>query len=111
MDLITTGEQTKFADDIVKKRGFIRGKHITWHGARNGLITFASPTLLQVLFLTGINASASYFTIRANEVANNEWDILYSNDLETVHSLTKTSDLVTEVRKLFTEEDTVHGGQ
>lgn len=106
MEIITQGEQIQFSPEIAKRRGFIRAKHITWSEARNGLITFASPSLWQVLFLTGVNASASYYTIRASEVANGEWDIILSYDLKDIYETTTSDscDLVTAVRKLFKEE-------
>ena len=104
--IITVGENVTFSPEVSKRRGFIRAKHITWDRARNGLITFASPTLWQVLFLTGVNASASYYTIRASEVARGEWEFLLSYDLEEVYRLSSeaASDLVAEVRKLFKED-------
>ena len=106
MEIITQGEQIQFSPEIAKRRGFIRAKHITWPNFRNGLITFASPILLQSLFLTGVNASASYYTIRASEVANGEWDIILSYDLKDIYETTTADscDLVTAVRKLFKEE-------
>ena len=106
MEIITQGEQIQFSPEIAKRRGFVRAKHITWPNFRNGLITFASPTLWQILFLVGINASASYYTIRASEVANGEWDIILSYDLKDVYETTTSDscDLVKAVKKLFKEE-------
>lgn len=113
MEIVTKGEVVTFSPEIVQRRGFIRAKHITWPNFRNGLITFAAPTLLQVLFLVGVNASASYYTVRATEVQQGQWELSYSNDLETVYCFKNeaTSDLVTEVRKLFTEEATISGSE
>lgn len=106
MEIVTKGEVVTFSPEIAQRRGFIRAKHITWPNFRNGLITFTSPILLQSLFLTGVNASASYYTIRASEVANGEWDIILSYDLKDVYETTNSdsSDLVKAVKKLFKEE-------
>ena len=106
MELVTTGERTVFADDVIKNRGLLRAKHFTWESPRNGLIVYAGKEFLRVIFLTGVNTSASYFNIKASEVAAGQWDIAYTADMENVCLIrsASASDLVTEVRKLFKEE-------
>ena len=84
MELITTGERTVFADDVIKNRGLVRAKHLTWTEPRNGLIVYAGKEFLRVIFLTGVNTAASYFNIKAGEVAAGEWQILYTADMKEI---------------------------
>lgn len=106
MKFITTDEHPVFADDVIKNRGLIRATYLTWESPRNGLIVYAGKEFLRVIFLTGVNTSASYFNIKASEVAAGQWDIRWSADMENVCLLrsASASDLVAEVRKLFKEE-------
>ena len=112
MEFVTTGEHPVFADEVIKKRGLIRATHVTWDEPRNGLIVYAGKEILRVLFLTGVNAAASYFLIKASDVAAGFWTILYSNDMEDVYLLRNSaaSNLVTEVRRLFKEEEGTTNG-
>ena len=86
-ELITTGEHYEFAEDIIKKRGFVRAKYWSWQEPRNGLITFASKTWLKVLFQSGVNIATSYYPIKIEEVQAGLWDITYTNDLETIYHI------------------------
>ena len=106
MDLIIKGENSTFNPEIVKRGGLIRAQHVTWCEPRNGLITLVGRDYARVLFLTGVNAAASYFTIRASEVAAGQWTILLTNDMIDAYIQRNAAafDLVTEVRKLFKEE-------
>lgn len=84
-ELITTSEVPTFNLDIIKQSGFVVGKHKSWKYFRNGLVTFAEPRKLTVLFQTGAHASTSYFVVKASEVAAGDWDITYSNDMEEIY--------------------------
>lgn len=88
-DLITRGEQVQFADDVIKKRGFIRAKYWSWEEPRNGLVTFANKDYLRVLFLTGTNIAASYYMIKIAEVDAKSWEITYTPDLATFYYVGK----------------------
>ena len=84
MEFVTTGERTVFAEDVIKNRGLVRAKHMTWDEPRNGLIVYAGKEFLRVIFLTGVNTAASYFNIKASEVAAGEWQILYTADMKEI---------------------------
>lgn len=84
-ELLTTGELTIFNPEIVKRHALIRAKYHTWRDFRNGLVTFADKTTLRVLFQTGVNASTSYFKIKASEVNAGLWQLVLTNDFETFY--------------------------
>ena len=86
-ELITRGEHAEFAQDVIKRRGFIRAKYKTWDEPRNGLVTFASKSFLRVLFQTGINIATSYYTIKISEVEAGLWQITYTPDLVTFYQI------------------------
>lgn len=88
-ELITRGEQVQFADDLIKKRGFVRAMYWSWEEPRNGLVTFANHEYLRVLFQTGVNVSTSYYTIKIAEVEAGLWQITYTPDLETFYHIGK----------------------
>lgn len=105
-DIVTTGEQFEFTSDIIKKRGLIRAKYWSWEEPRNGLITFASSKLLKVLFLTGVNAQATYYNIKIAEVVAGLWEIKYTNDFEHFYRFDggepeEDIELEAAVRKIF----------
>lgn len=76
--------------DEVKQSGLIRAKYHSWNEPRNGIIVAVSKNILQVLFLPLIRTSAQYFKIKASEVAEGKWSIIYSNDFENFLSVEMT---------------------
>lgn len=85
-ELVNHGEQYEFAREIIQKRGLIRAKYHSWEDYRNGLITYAGKTFLKVLFLTGVNMCATYYTIKISEVVAGSWTITYTNDFKTFYT-------------------------
>ena len=85
-ELLNHGEQYEFAREIIQKRGLIRAKYHSWEDYRNGLITYAGKTFLKVLFLTGVNMCATYYTIKISEVVAGSWAITYTNDFKTFYT-------------------------
>ena len=85
MDLLISGETATFNPEI-KKGSFIRVRHKNWAEARNGLVARVTPNYLLILWLTGVNRNASYFSIWNREVANGEWDIWLSFDCEEIYT-------------------------
>ena len=84
-DLLVTGEMTGFNTDVVKHGSLIRATHYSWTEPRNGIVAFAKKDFCRVLFFTGVATSASYYTIKASEVADGQWTILLSNDMTDVY--------------------------
>ena len=110
MSLTKVGERVEFSSEVIKQRGFIRARYANWDEPRNGLIVYASKTFLKVLFLTGVNIAASYFSIKISEVEAGLWEIIYSPNFETFYKIKmgesedENIDLLTAVRNLFEGE-------
>ena len=81
-NIIKYNESPTFDGDIVKQSGFIRARYRTWPCARNGLVSHVTLDRLTCLFQKGTGAAVAYFVIRANEVADGNWEITYRNTLE-----------------------------
>lgn len=108
-ELLTQGERIEFSQEIIQKRGVIKARYWSWAEPRMGLVTYAGKGLIKVLFLTGVNAATSYYTIRVEEVNAGLWEINFSPDLETFYKTEIDSeddfDLPAGIRKLFEEGD------
>lgn len=109
-EIIMTGERPEFVREIVKKRGVIKGCYWSWREPVLGLITYASPTFLKVLFLTGVNAATSYYTIKIEEVVAGLWDIILTNDMEHFYKVERGEpeediDLEAAVRRILKGDD------
>ena len=87
-DLITRGEQVQFADDVIKKRGFIRAKYWSWDEPRDKLVLFATKKYSRVLFQTGVSVIMSCM-IEIAEVDAGLWQITYTPDLATFYYVGK----------------------
>ena len=112
-ELVTTGGSVEFSSELIKRRGFLRGKFWSWDDWRNGLVTFADKKSLRVLFQTGVNASTSYYTVKVAEVEAGLWDLIYSNDMQTfyrVDSKATQENRISEsdVADLFRDEQITH---
>lgn len=84
-ELLITGESTIFNPEIVTQHALIRAKYHTWQDFRNGLVSFVQRDYVTVLFQTGVNASTSYFKIKASEVNAGLWQLVLTNDFETFY--------------------------
>lgn len=107
-ELVERGERACFNRDIIKKRGVVKAKYWFWDSPRLGLVTYAGKDLLKILFLTGINQCATYFSIKINEVEAGLWEILFTPDLEHFYRVEggepeEDIELDAAVRKLFEE--------
>lgn len=82
--MILLNDETRkiFNLDEIKKKGLIRAQYHSWAEPRNGIVVAVGETVLQVLFLTGINTAACYYEIKAEEVFDGKWSINYTNDMD-----------------------------
>lgn len=84
-DLINQRERLEFNMELFKKRGFLKAKYFSWEEPRFGLIVFAAPDFLKVLFLSGLNAATSYYVIAIREVEQRLWTFSYTPDMKTFY--------------------------
>jgi len=81
-NLLTESAETSFNLDEIKQRGLVRAQYHSWNEPRNGIVVAADKKILQILFLPLIRTSAQYFKIKASEVFEGKWKIIYTNDFE-----------------------------
>ena len=84
MALIKKTIVPEFDTEEIALRDFVRAKYHTWDEPRNGLVVSVTASELLVIFLPLIHLATRYYTIKAQEVADGKWSILYSHDLEMV---------------------------
>ena len=84
MALISSTETPVFDATAIQQRDLIRARYHTWPEARNAIVVSVDGDTLQAIFLPGVHAATCYYTIKAQEVADGKWDVLYSRDLATV---------------------------
>ena len=74
-----------FNPEIVRQHVLIRAKYHMRKNFRNGLVTFVQRDRLTCLFQMGVNASTSYYSAKASEVADGLWELIYTNDFQLVY--------------------------
>ena len=84
MSIIETRDSPVFNSAEIHERDLVRAKYRTWTEPRNGLVVTVEDNLLTVIFLPAINRATCYFTIKAQEVLDQKWEILYTTDMETI---------------------------
>ena len=84
MAIIETRDSPVFNAEEIHERDLVRAKYHTWTEPRNGLVVTVEDNLLTVIFLPAINRATCYFTIKAQEVLDQKWEILYTTDMETI---------------------------
>ena len=100
MALINNTETPVFDTTAIQKRDLIRARYHTWPEARNAIVVSVDGATLQAIFLPGVHAATCYFTVKAQEVADGKWDVLYTHDLATIeHVEMSDTDKDSEVAK------------
>lgn len=84
MALISSAAAPVFDKAVIKQRDFIRAQYHTWPEPRNGLVVSVTDSTIQAIFLPGVHAATRYYEIRAQEVADGKWSVMYSRDLATI---------------------------
>ena len=85
MALIAPTEIPLFVEGEIVRGDLIRAWHYSWDGPRNGLVFASGPREIRAIFMPGVHTAYAYFTIKAKDVADGDWDITYSHDFTTVH--------------------------
>lgn len=84
MALISSAAAPVFDKTAIKQRDFIRAQYHTWPDPRNGLVVSVTDSTIQAIFLPGVHAATCYYEIKAQEVADGKWSVMYSGDLATI---------------------------
>lgn len=84
MALIASTTAPTFDATAIKPRDLIRARYHTWPEPRNGLVVSVTDTTIQAIFIPGVHTATCYYEIKAQEVADGKWSVLYSADLATI---------------------------
>lgn len=80
--MIKINDRPIFDADIISIGGLIRAKWRGWPDYKNGLVTRVMYDRITVLYLVNNGNAVAYYEIRADEVVNNEWELIYSSDFK-----------------------------
>lgn len=84
MALISSAAAPVFDKTAIKQRDFIRAQYHTWPEPRNGLVVSVTDSTIQAVFLPGVHTATCYYEVKAQEIADGKWSVLYSSDLATI---------------------------
>lgn len=84
MALISSAAAPVFDKTAIKQRDFIRAQYHTWPEPRNGLVVSVTGSTIQAIFLPGVHTATCYYEVKAQEIADGKWSVLYSSDLTTI---------------------------
>lgn len=87
MPLIAKSKEKVFDETSIRKGDLIRAEYEGWDKPRNGIVTNVKKDKLTVLFLPEIGNVTSYYTILAQEVAEDKWEVRWTEDLETINTV------------------------
>lgn len=65
-------------------------KHRTWDKGERGFITYADKELIIVQYYPGIGNVTNHLKLYAQEVAAGEWEVRWSDDLNSIHTYPET---------------------
>ena len=87
MALIIENAAPVFDLESVAKGDLIRARHKTWDkdDYRNGVIISATAERLVVLYYTGYGNVSNHYVIIADEVADGDWEVKWTTDMETIN--------------------------
>lgn len=85
MSLISSTTAPVFDRTAVKPRDFIRAQYHTWPEPRNGLVVSVTDSAIQAIFIPGVHTATCYYEVKAQEIADGKWSVLYSEDLATIN--------------------------
>lgn len=87
MALIITEKSPRFDLTEIHIRDFIRAQYHTWNEPRNGIVVQVDKDTLQAIFLPLVHLATRYYAVKAQEVADGKWHILWSQDLQTINEV------------------------
>lgn len=82
--LIVKEPTEKFNTEEIRRGTLVYAKHKTWENGEKGFVTTASEDEVIVQYPPKIGNVTNYFFLRAEEVAKGDWEVRYTNDMETI---------------------------
>lgn len=82
--LIIKEETEKFNLDEIKRGTLICAKHRTWKEPEKGFVVCVNEKEVIVQYLPSIGNVTNHFFLPVGEVVKGEWEIRYTNDMQTI---------------------------
>ena len=82
--LIVKEPTEKFNTEEIRRGTLVYAKHKTWENGEKGFVTTASEDEVIVQYPPKIGNVTNHFFLRAEEVAKGDWEVRYTNDMETI---------------------------
>lgn len=82
--LIVKEPTEKFNTEEIRRGTLVYAKHKTWENGEKGFVTTASEDEVIVQYPPKIGNVTNHFFLRAEEVAKADWEVRYTNDMETI---------------------------
>ena len=86
MSLLKETTGTGFDTDAVRRGDMIRAKYKSWDAPCNGIVAYATPEKIRVLYLTTTGFVSNFYTIHLLDVLDGLWEIQWASDFENVHT-------------------------
>lgn len=74
----------KFNTKEIRRGTLIYAKHKTWDKGEMGFVTSAKEDEVIVQYPPAVGNVTNHFFLPVEEVVNGDWEIRYSNDMQTV---------------------------
>lgn len=84
MALIIDSSRTIFDTSQVSKGYLLYAKHRSWDDGRSGIVTAVTEDKLTVQYHPAIGNVMNHFFIPATEVADGQWHIRWSKDMDEI---------------------------
>lgn len=88
MHLLTETTGTGFDTAAIHQGDLIRTKYKSWDTPCNGVVAYAKPDRIRVLYLTTTGYVSNFYTIHLLDVLDGRWEIQWGGSFEDVSSYT-----------------------
>lgn len=92
MSLIVDSSRSIFDTAEVEKGYLLYAEHRSWSEGRAGIVTAVTEDRLTVQFHPAIGNVMNHFFIPASEVADGQWHIRWSKDMDEIGEVTMAED-------------------
>lgn len=82
--LIVKETTEKFNTEEIRRGTLVYAKHKTWGNGEKGFVTAAGEDEVIVQYPPKIGNVTNHFFLRAKEVAKGDWEVRYTNDMDTI---------------------------
>ena len=88
MSLIAETTAERFDTSAIHRGDLIRAKYKSWDAPCNGIVAYAKPDEIRVLYLTVTGYVSNFYAIHLADVLSGLWEIQWGGSFEDVSSYT-----------------------